>query len=184
MTTFYFVRHAHANWIPDENRPLSESGLSKTPFVADILQQHPITTIYASPYRRANQTVELLAQRLKLPVHTEDDLRERQLAGGPVDDFDQAIEAVWRNPTFAHPGGESNEEAKQRGVALIQRLGEHHPDGHIVLGTHGNLMALTLQHFDPNVDHAFWKSLTMPDIYRLTIAETPVLARLWEKSAQ
>lgn len=26
MSVFYVVRHAHAKWIPDENRPLSEQG--------------------------------------------------------------------------------------------------------------------------------------------------------------
>ena len=42
---------------------------------------------------------------------------------------------------------------------------ERHPTEHIVLSTHGNLLALILQTFDPSVDFVFWKSLTMPDIY-------------------
>ena len=26
MTVFYLIRHAHADWTPDEGRPLSERG--------------------------------------------------------------------------------------------------------------------------------------------------------------
>lgn len=186
MTTFYFVRHAHANWMPDENRPLSESGLTKADRVADILTSHPITAIYASPYRRAHQTVEPLAKQLNLPLQILDDLRERQLAAEPfdtVDGFDAGVKAVWADPAFAHAGGESNMVAQKRGAVLIEQLSAKHADGHIVLGTHGNLMALMLQHFLPSCDYDFWQALSMPDIYRLSIKDEPELSQLWTEIA-
>ena len=105
MTIFYLVRHAHANWLPDENRPLSERGLSDAQRVADILHQFPINAIYSSPYRRAYQTVVPYAKRLNLSITILADLRERQLAGKPVENFAKAVETVWQNPSFAHPGG-------------------------------------------------------------------------------
>ena len=55
---------------------------------------------------------------------------------------------------------------------MVQRLLEKHPAQHIVLSTHGNLMALVLRIFDSSVDFMFWKSLTMPDIYRLNISQS------------
>jgi len=56
---------------------------------------------------------------------------------------------------------------------------------HIVLSTHGNLMALTLQGFDPSIDFAFWKSLTMPDIYTLSFSQVgeAVMSRLGQEIA-
>lgn len=169
MSTFYLVRHAHADWVPDENRPLSPQGKKDTQWVVDKLHLFPITAIYASPYRRAHQTVEPLAKRLHLTIKTIPDLRERQLAGEPVEDFDAAVATLWHNPSFAHPGGESNRAAQQRGVAVINKLIHDHPNDHVVLATHGNLMALILQHFDPAIDYEFWQALRMPDIYYLNL---------------
>ena len=78
--TYYFIRHAHSNYTPDEiNRPLSDKGqesLAQLDFLAD----KPITAIYSSPYRRATQTVEPLAQSLKLAIQTDKRLIERKQA--------------------------------------------------------------------------------------------------------
>ena len=181
MTIFYLVRHAHANWMPDESRPLSERGLSDAQRVADVLHQFPIRVICSSPYRRAYQTVEPCAKRLNLSITILADLRERQLAGKPVENFAKAIEAVWHNPSFAHPGGESNIIAQQRGVVVVKQLKQQHPIEDIVLATHGNLMALILQYFDPTVGYEWWKSLRMPDIYRLNLNDKPLITGLWGK---
>lgn len=182
MTTFYFVRHAHAKWIPTEERPLSASGLEKARDVGRILKPYPIDAIYASPYRRAFQTVEPLSEQVGLEIDIVDELRERQLAGthfDEVEEFSAAIDAVWQDPHFAHPGGESNMVAQQRGVALINGLTQTHPAEHIVLASHGNLLALILQHFDPTLGFEFWESMSMPDIYRVDLAESRTISRLW-----
>ena len=182
MTTFYFVRHAHTNWTPNDNEPLSESGLANAQWVAEALHSYPIEAIYASPYRRAGQTVEPLAQQLNLPIHLVDDLRERKLAGKPVDNFREAVEALWQDPTFSHPGGESNLVAQKRGAAAAEVLMKQHPTGHIVVASHGNIMTLILQHFDPSLGYDFWKGLTMPDVYRFDPVDLAATTRLWESS--
>lgn len=91
---FYLVRHAHADWQPDEQRSLSARGKLATAHVAAVLMPYPITTIYASPYRRASETVEPFAQQRGLSIVTLPALRERQLAGEPAVDFATAVEAV------------------------------------------------------------------------------------------
>lgn len=182
MSTFYLVRHAHAEWTPDENRPLSGRGRADAERVADVLGGVPITAIYASPAHRARETIAPLAVRLGLPIHIVPELRERELCHGAVDDFSGAVKTTWGDPSFAHPGGESNAAAQRRGVAVVRRLQKRHPDEHVVFATHGNLLALVLQHFDPRVDFAFWKSLTMPDIYALRVSmdSEASVHRLWE----
>jgi 2,3-bisphosphoglycerate-dependent phosphoglycerate mutase len=184
MSTFYLVRHAHANWTPDENRSLSARGREDAGRVANILQQYPIGAIYSSPFQRARQTIAPLANRLGLPVHIEPGLRERRLGNSSTGGFFKAVKATWQNPSFAHPGGESNGAAQRRGLAVVRRLQEQHVAEHIVLSTHGNLMALILQGFDPSVDFVFWKSLTMPDIYTLTLSQVGEAAtdRLWQEN--
>jgi 2,3-bisphosphoglycerate-dependent phosphoglycerate mutase len=182
MNTFYLVRHAHADYTRNENRPLSARGREDAHHVAELLQTYPIDRILSSPYRRAHETIAPLAGRLGLAIHTEPDLRERQLGHIPSGGFLSAVEATWQDPSFNHPGGESNAAAQQRGLAVIRRLQEKHTAEHIVLSTHGNLMALLLQGFDPSVDFAFWKALTMPDVYtlRFTQAGEAVVNRLWQ----
>ncbi len=172
MTTFYLVRHAHADWTPDEDRPLSARGGQDAKYVADILQQYPIRAIYSSPFRRAIETITPLAERSGVPMHIEPELRERRLGDSIREDFFKAVETTWQDPSFAYQGGESNAAAQQRGLAVLRRLQKQHMLEHIVLSTHGNLMALVMQSFDPSVDYAFWKSLTMPDIYAISMNRT------------
>jgi 2,3-bisphosphoglycerate-dependent phosphoglycerate mutase len=182
MSTVYLVRHAHAEWTPDENRPLSAQGREDANRVASILYEYPISAIYSSPARRARQTITPLAERLRLSINIEPDLQERRLGDGVFEDFFKAVEITWRNPSFVYPSGESSVMAQKRGIAVVQRLLETHTAQHIVLSTHGNLMALILQIFDPLVDFMFWKSLTMPDVYKLNISQSGkgLMQRLWQ----
>lgn len=181
-TTVHLIRHAHAIWTPDEGRALSPAGLTGAEHVATLLANEPISAVYASTARRAIQTVAPLARSLGLPVTTVDDLRERRLSGEPVDDHGVAVAWCWANPEAALPGGESNHVAQRRGVAVLSKLAGRHRGKAIVVGSHGNLLALILQHWLPSVDHAFWSRLTMPDIYTLMLCDEgpPELARRWD----
>jgi 2,3-bisphosphoglycerate-dependent phosphoglycerate mutase len=169
MTVFYLVRHAHADWRPGEERPLSARGQQDARRVARALALYPITALYSSPACRARQTIAPLAARLGLPLHVVPELYERRLSGGRVDDFLEAVRATWADPCFVFPGGEPNAAAQERAVELLETLLARHAGEHVVLSTHGNLLALLLQHFDPAVDFDFWQSLTMPDVYQLAL---------------
>ncbi len=181
MSILYLVRHAHADWVPNEQRPLSEQGMRDALRVADLLATKPITALYANSARRAAQTIEPLATRRNTPIVTVHDLRERELSQSPVPNFLEAIRHAWTHPHAALPGGESNCAAQRRGVVVIEELVHEHPREQIVVATHGNLLALILQHYDRSIGFAFWQALTMPDVYQLIIDadRPPVIQRLW-----
>lgn len=185
-TTVHLVRHGHVIWTPDEDRVLWPDGRAGAEYVATLLAGEPISAVYASTMRRAIQTVEPLARSLGLPVTGIDGLQERRLSGEPVADHGAAVAWCWANPEAALPGGESNQAARRRGVAVLTELAECHRGQAIVVGSHGNLLALILQHWFPSVDHAFWSRLTMPDIYTLTLRDEgpPELARLWDAESR
>lgn len=128
--TYYFIRHAHSNYTPDEiNRPLSDKGqesLAQLDFLAD----KPITAIYSSLYQRAIQTVEPLAQSLKLAIQTDKRLIERKLSSQAIadQDFEEALMQLWSRPTFSLVGGESNQQAQQRALALLHELESKHQE--------------------------------------------------------
>jgi broad specificity phosphatase PhoE len=65
-------------------------------------------------------------------------------------------------------GGESNLDAQERGLAVMQNIIARHPEQHVVISTHGNLMALIMNALDKSFDYDFWRGLSFPEIYRLT----------------
>jgi len=92
MTNLYFVRHAHSVYSPDErNRPLSERGHQDAARVGELLEPEHIHVLLSSPYKRAVQTIEGLADRIGSGIILEEDFRERLLSEQPVDDFEHAI---------------------------------------------------------------------------------------------
>ncbi|MEB2301494.1 histidine phosphatase family protein [Lysinibacillus xylanilyticus] len=183
MTVIYFVRHAHSHYTADEyNRPLSAKGVEDRDRVTNLFTNKIIHAIYSSPYKRSVQTVEGIAQEHKLEINTIDSLKERILSNGKLLDFDAAIHQVWSHPNFAFEGGESNETAKERAITTLQKIILAHPNDNIVIGTHGNIMVLMMQYFDAQYNYSFWKGLSMPDVYQLTLQHFVLsdVQRIWK----
>jgi probable phosphoglycerate mutase len=104
--------------------------------------------IVASPFARARETAAILAAHLQLVVETDAALRERDygdLAGRsydtPREGFDRKRFWVWRPP-----GGETLEEAAQRGGAALDRLAHEVPHGDVAVVSHGALMVALWWH--------------------------------------
>lgn len=169
MTTIYFVRHAHSTYTKEEReRPLSEKGHCDAENVTQLLKDKHIDVVISSPYKRAIQTVQGIANTYHVSIEIEEDLRERLLSSEPVADFNDAIENVWEDWSFAYEGGESNDVAQRRAVICMQNILKKYEDKNIVIGTHGNIMVLLMNYFDSKYDFQFWKTLHMPDVYKLT----------------
>ncbi|MFJ5767166.1 histidine phosphatase family protein [Lysinibacillus sp. NPDC093210] len=97
MTIVYFVRHAHSVYTNDEyNRPLSEKGFLDAQKITQQFKQLDVHTIYSSPYKRAIQTIEGIANFKGLPIKIIDALKERTLGITLAYDFLQAMEQVWK----------------------------------------------------------------------------------------
>jgi 2,3-bisphosphoglycerate-dependent phosphoglycerate mutase len=178
----YFVRHAHSAYTPDElKRPLSQKGKVDSVKITQILKKENIDYVISSPYQRAVQTVEGVAQFIGKDVIIEKNFKERNLSEGPVEDFQIAITRVWEEPTFSWDGGESNIGAQKRGAKATLNVLERYEGKNIAIGTHGNTMVLIMNYFDKKYDFGFWKELDMPDIYKLTFDGITLkeVYRLW-----
>nr|WP_305794332.1 histidine phosphatase family protein [Halomarina rubra] len=178
-----FVRHAHSPWVPNREaeRPLSASGYAAAERVADQLADHTVDAVVSSPYERAVQTVEPLAERRGLAVERDDGFRERALTDGPVETigetFESAVRAVWDDWSFAWPAGESSDEAQTRGVAAVERTLDRHAGETVAVGTHGQLLTATLNRYDDRFDVTFWREeLTTPDVYEAQFEDGDLLA--------
>ena len=184
MTTLYFVRHAHSTYTAGEwTRPLSERGAGDVRNITNTLSEEKIDLVVSSPYKRAIQTVQGIANQLGTEVLLMDDLRERMLTTKPAEDFTLAMTKVWEDPTFTWEGGESNVVAQQRGVRAIQALLDQYEGKRIAIGTHGNIMVLMLNYFDDKYGYTFWKELDMPDIYKVTFDQHELVnvEKLWDR---
>lgn len=169
------VRHAEAvpvgtpPWAErDDERPLTDTGLRDADELALELDAYQFSAVYSSPYPRAVQTVTPTAQRRSLDVQVLADLRERRLAETLRDDWPDLLARGWADPDYAAPGGESGREAQRRAMGVLDLLrARHSAGGRVLVGSHGNLIALILQALEPAVGHDFHVSMPMPAVFHL-----------------
>ena len=176
ITNLYFVRHAHSIYSADElGRPLSEKGLVDAKQITNLLILEDIEVVVSSPYKRAVQTVEGITDHLKTKIEIIDSFKERILSVHPVADFKEAMLQVWSDFDFSLLSGESNHNAQARGVQATKEILQKYEGQKVVIGTHGNIMVLIMNYFDPTYDYHFWEQLQMPDIYQLTFYEQQLI---------
>ncbi|MDQ0228966.1 2,3-bisphosphoglycerate-dependent phosphoglycerate mutase [Metabacillus malikii] len=140
-----------------------------------------INHVISSPYKRAKQTVEGIADYIGQEIVTVEDLKERVLSNKPIRNFQEAISKLWENDSYSWDGGESNLDAQKRAVSAVQDILQTYEDNNIVIGSHGNIMVLIMNFFDAKYDFEFWRQLSMPDIYQLSFSEHQLFSvkRLW-----
>ena len=176
MKTIYIVRHCQAEG-QEDGAPLTADGLAQADRLADLLTDSQIERIISSPYIRAKDSVAPLAQRLKLRVELDERLVERVLCAASITDWQQHLEASFRDLDLCLEGGESSRAAMQRIVSVVDEIQKHSAET-TLLATHGNLMALLLKYFDNAVGFTEWQKLTNPDVYRVNLTQPPRIQRL------
>ncbi|WP_339218457.1 histidine phosphatase family protein [Paenibacillus sp. FSL W7-1332] len=185
MTTFYFVRHADSPFLEgkERSRGLSAEGSIAAVRVKDVLLGEGIDAIISSPYKRAKDTVQPLADALGLPITEQEDLRERKVGDFQGHSFLDAKKILFQDPTISFPGGESSKSVQSRAVQVLKEILNKHIGKSVVIGTHGDIMTLMLQHYDQRFDYHFWLGTTLPDIYRAEFEEGRLvnIARLWNE---
>ena len=67
------------------------------------------------------------------------------------DGFDRLAEESWRFPNEARVGRESNAVAQRRGLTALMSLLDRHRGQHLVVSTHGTLMALIMNGLDSSL---------------------------------
>jgi 2,3-bisphosphoglycerate-dependent phosphoglycerate mutase len=170
--TVLLIRHAEpvapgTSDFDEYTRPLSEKGFRDSHRLSDILASTRIDAAYSSPYLRARQTIEPIARARGLTIDTVDDLRKRLLSPAELPDWRAHLKRAWEDFDYAPPGGETGRDAQARIVRVLDTIATRHSAGTVILASHGNLIALALHAFMPNVDYAFWESIPMPAIFML-----------------
>ena len=144
--------------------PLTARGFAQARALASQLAPRTPDLIVSSPFLRARQTVEPLAQTLATPIEIEPRLAERTLAAEPPQEFRSAVRHSLEDLDQRLPGGETSREAQRRGRQAIEAILQR---GHRlpVVATHGQILTLILNSIDPAFGFAGWESLSNPDVY-------------------
>lgn len=111
--TLYLVRHGqrldavNRNWHGTEDNkydpPLSEKGYWQAQRLGERLRQEPIDFIFASPYIRALQTAQPIAEALDMPFYVDDGIGE-WLGRSMIPNPPNIIEPIKRAADFSYMG--------------------------------------------------------------------------------
>lgn len=118
--------------------------------VADRLAEEHIEALYSSPLQRTRETAEILSQRLDLPIQYREDILELDFGEWTGWTFD-AVRADERWKLWSScrsiatvPGGESMRQVQERAVTALCELRGVHPDGTVLLVSHGDVIRAAL----------------------------------------
>jgi broad specificity phosphatase PhoE len=149
MTTVYLARHGESDWNVERrwqghaDRPLTNRGREQARALAERLADVELDAVYASDLRRAWETAEAVAASKGLSVTRLPELREVDVGSWCgltreecEERFPEAF-ARWREGGSGWDDGESYEEMGERILSVLRRLSADHPDGSILVVSHG-----------------------------------------------
>ena len=129
---------------------LSEKGRAEAAMQAGRLAGEKIEAIYSSPLQRTCETAEILAERLGLSIRYREDVIEIDYGEWTGLTFDQIRRderwQMWSRSRgiAAIPGGESWRQVQERVVGALFDLQQAHPDGSVVIVSHGDVIRAAL----------------------------------------
>jgi 2,3-bisphosphoglycerate-dependent phosphoglycerate mutase len=166
----FVIRHAES--LPDRNVPenewaLSVTGREQARALCAKMFDLGVKRIYSSPYSRAVATVRPLAEALGIDLEIRNDLRERRLAMGEIDNWREELEKTWLDFDYSLPTGESSRVCQQRVQACVLDILRTTDTSRIAICSHGNAIALLLNSLDPSFLFAQWAAMGNPQLYHL-----------------
>ncbi|UKS23904.1 histidine phosphatase family protein [Paenibacillus sp. HWE-109] len=184
-TIIYMVRHGESpyNEGNERTRGLTPKGKIDIEKATKLLIGEGIDMIISSPYTRAILSVEGLAEHLKLDINVFEDLRERHFATNIIGNAElmSSISESFNDLNHTLPGGESNADCQKRAITVLKPILKEHRGKKIAIGTHGLVMTLMMNHFDPAFGLDFLNQLKKPDIYKMQFEELELeeVTRMW-----
>ncbi|MFK9093615.1 histidine phosphatase family protein [Bacillus salipaludis] len=179
MKKIYLIRHCEAEGQLSEAQ-LTDRGFKQAVELADFFSNSKIDRIISSPYERAFQSIQPLAERLHIEIENDSRLTERVLSTNNLSDWLEKLKITFNDFDLKFEGGESSQEALNRIVEVVEKVFTSETKNTIIV-THGNLMSLLLRYYNKNFGFEDWRNLSNPDVF-LLINETNkvTIERLWK----
>ncbi len=162
MTTFYCVRHGKTEFNLSStfqgggvDSPLLEEGRRGATLVGKYLKTIPFKKVFVSPQKRAQDTAQLILAEHTVPptLETVSDLREMSFGswdGQPEINYHHEVEFqhLVHQPDLydpSHFGGETFASMIQRGKQVFHRIAHEHPEGDVLIVSHGMFLQTLLK---------------------------------------
>jgi 2,3-bisphosphoglycerate-dependent phosphoglycerate mutase len=172
------VRHCRATG-QKSDAPLTDEGIQQAEDLARFLESYQFDCVISSPFKRAVDTIKPFAELHDTQIKTDERLAERILSTqtDPEWDWKSQLKRTYDEEHLKFPGGESTFEAKQRIKSLINDLqaGSYNS---VLLITHGNLLSLLINLYNPAFGFNEWELLSNPDVYLIDLQNNEV-TNLW-----
>ena len=157
MTEILLARHGETDWNLGRrvqghtDIPLNAAGVDQARVLAEQLADEPLTAVFSSDLSRAIDTAKAVADRHGLEVTMDPLLREKNFGTWEgltdveiAERFPDAQRGQWGD-------GETTEEVAERVRGVLDRIRELHPDGRVLVVSHGGalraaLAALSIEH--------------------------------------
>lgn len=185
-TRILLARHGETEWNRvgrwqgQADPPLNDLGRRQAKELAERLSGDGIVAVYSSDLRRASGTARVVAERLGLDVVEDPELREIDVGSWSgltraevqarfPDGF-----ARWQAGEIGHDG-ETREQLTDRVVAAVERVAADHPEGTVLVVTHGGAIRALRRHAegDPGdpIENCGTSSLELVDgVLRVQVA--------------
>ncbi|MCA9883250.1 MAG: histidine phosphatase family protein [Anaerolineae bacterium] len=176
-----FVRHGETDYNAERriqghlNVALNDRGHEQAKALAEHLTDLSIGSIYSSDLVRAYQTAEYIAERLSLPIITDERLREVNLGvfqGLTGDELRRSPHhadayAMWRSDeTYAPTGGESFQQLGDRTLASWQEISEASADDTVLIVTHGGNIRSLISRLFPMEERPHILNTSVTELHR------------------
>lgn len=141
--------------------PLTERGRRQAEAVASALASPRPDAVYVSDLPRARMTAAPLCERAGVEPVVSADIRERDMGafvGITFDEVQARFPEGWaalvaRDVDYCPPGGESHRACGDRVARFLVGLRERHPEGRVVVVSHGVAIHHMLRHLLGHADH-------------------------------
>ena len=162
----YLIRHCKATG-QEPMAELTDEGRDKALSLVPLLEKFHIDHIISSPYKRAVQTVKPFSESTGIPIIIDDKLQERVLSADPIEDWLEQLERTFIDKDLTFSGGESSNDALMRIHKALDKIFENKQMHHVAIATHGNILSVLINYYDPAFGFVQWQEMKNPDIFVL-----------------
>lgn len=199
MTTLLLVRHATTaatgsrlgGWTPGVH--LDDAGREQARATGELLRDHDVRAVYASPLERTQDTAEIIADLVGQEVRTREGLGEtdygdwtdRPLAELRKEPLWKVIQSSPSRVTF--PGGESLRGTQHRMVEQLEELTLDHDDRDLVVAvSHADPIKAALAYFLGMSLDAFQRIVISPasiSVVMLSRGHAPIVGAVNQRTS-
>jgi 2,3-bisphosphoglycerate-dependent phosphoglycerate mutase len=170
------IRHCKADG-QESLAALTAEGEQQAKELATFLEGQHYDCVVSSPFKRAIDTIKPFAELSEQSIKIDERLAERILSAEADPNWRSNLERTYIDEHLKFPGGESTFEAKQRISSFINDL-QTESYKSVLIVTHGNLLSLMINLFDPSFGFKEWELLSNPDVYLIDVSLKDV-SKLW-----